>query len=360
MEIVKAFNTNKLHTEIVIKGTIEEPLFRASDVAEILEILAIRNTIADYDETEKVSITSQTNGGNQIVSFLTEKGLYKLLFRSRKPIAEKFQNWVCEVIKEIRLKGSYTLQQELEEIKKENEILQKKIEESTDNVPTIYIWNTNVHLKKPELKIGITLNVHKRVKPYKQINKHGKIEFTLPILNVDIKMFEKVIHSVLHNYKVQDEVFQIDVEEAKLVIIYFVNFIKLTQINNPNERINKIQKVYENQHMILNNIKNNISTNEIGTQTEEIEETMEEKEMKEIQEQNEKKEKDRIQHFQKYIEECCIIRSDVEVSSTEILGQYRILSKTAQKEIYHELKYFLDLILNQEILYKFYLVLDVN
>jgi len=69
---------------------------------------------------------------------------------------------------------------------------------------------------------------------------------------------------------------------------------------------------------------------------------MEEKEMKEIQEQNEKKEKDRIQHFQKYIEECCIIRSDVEVSSTEIFGQYRIWSKTAQKEIYHELKYFLD------------------
>jgi len=273
---------------------------------------------------------------------VTEKGLYKLLFRSRKPIAEKFQNWVCEVIKDIRLKGSYTLQQELEEAKKENEILQKKLEESTDNVPTIYIWNTNIHLKKPELKIGITLNVHKRVKPYKQINKHGKIEFTLPILNVDVKMFEKVIHSVLHNYKVQDEVFQIDVEEAKLVIINFVNFIKLTQINNPNERVNKIQKVYENQHMILNNIKNNISTNEIGTQTEEIEETMEEKEMKEIQEQMKKKESERIQHFQTYIEECCIIRSDVEVCSTEILGQYRIWSKTAQKEIYHELKSFLD------------------
>lgn len=342
MEIVKAFNTNKLHTEIVIKGTIEEPLFRASDIAEILEISAIRNTILDYDETEKVSIITQTNGGNQAVSFLTEKGLYKVLFRSRKPIAETFQNWVCEVIKEIRLKGTYTLQQQLEETKKENIELQKKLEESTDNVPTIYIWNTNTHLTKPELKIGITLNVHKRVKPYKQINKHGKIEFTTPILNVDVKMFEKVIHSVLHSYKIQDEVFQIDVEEAKFVIINFVNFIKLTQISNPSERVNKIQKIYEHQHMLVNNIKNNISTNEIGTQTEEIAETDEEKEMKEIEEQNKKRENERIQHFQKYIEECCIVRPDVEVSSTEILGQYRIWSKTAQKEIYHELKSFLD------------------
>ena len=31
MDIVKAFNSNELHTEIVIKGTIVEPLFRASD-----------------------------------------------------------------------------------------------------------------------------------------------------------------------------------------------------------------------------------------------------------------------------------------------------------------------------------------
>ena len=54
-----------------------------------------------------------TLGGEQDVTFLTEKGLYKVLFKSRKPIAEKFQNWVCEVIKEIRLNGKYKLEQEL-------------------------------------------------------------------------------------------------------------------------------------------------------------------------------------------------------------------------------------------------------
>ena len=31
---------------------------------------------------------------------LTEQGLYKVLMKSRKPIAEKFQDWVCEVIEE--------------------------------------------------------------------------------------------------------------------------------------------------------------------------------------------------------------------------------------------------------------------
>lgn len=115
MDIVKAFTTNNMHTEIVIKGTHEEPLFRASDVGEILELTNIRINIQDFNDTEKIIQIMSTLGGQQHVTFLTEKGLYKVLFRSRKPIAEQFQNWVCEVIKEIRFNGSYELEQQLEQ-----------------------------------------------------------------------------------------------------------------------------------------------------------------------------------------------------------------------------------------------------
>lgn len=118
MEVVKAFNSNGLHTEIVIRGTKENPLFRASDIANVLGINNIRMSIKDYNESEKddVSITDSI-GRNQEVTFLTEKGLYKVLFKSRKPIAEQFQNWVCEVVKEIRLTGQYILNKEVEELK---------------------------------------------------------------------------------------------------------------------------------------------------------------------------------------------------------------------------------------------------
>ena len=109
MEIVTAFNDNNLHTEIIIKGSKTEPLFRASDIGVILEMTNIRAHIQTFDITEKVVHSMQTLGGSQDVTFLTEKGLYKVLFKSRKPIAEKFQNWVCEVIKEIRLTGIYDL-----------------------------------------------------------------------------------------------------------------------------------------------------------------------------------------------------------------------------------------------------------
>ena len=88
MEVVKAFNSNNLHTEIVIKGTINEPLFRANDVGTILEMTNIRATIQNFDDSEKVVNSIDTLGGSQQVSFLTEKGLYKVLFKSRKPISE--------------------------------------------------------------------------------------------------------------------------------------------------------------------------------------------------------------------------------------------------------------------------------
>lgn len=127
MDIIKAFNANDLHTEIVIKGTLDDPLFRASDVGVILDISNIRMSITDYDESEKRAVsTTDSTGRMQEVTFLTEKGLYKVLFRSRKPIAQKFQNWVCDVIKEIRVTGIYNMQKEID--KKQEELEQTKDE----------------------------------------------------------------------------------------------------------------------------------------------------------------------------------------------------------------------------------------
>ena len=136
MDIVKAFNSNELHTEIVIKGTYDNPLFRAIDVGEILGISNIRQSIHDFDNTEKDAvITNDATGRQQNITFLTEKGLYKVLFKSRKPIAEKFQNWVCDIIKEIRLKGKYELEKQLEQAKNEIE----KIEETNKKEVSIKV-----------------------------------------------------------------------------------------------------------------------------------------------------------------------------------------------------------------------------
>ena len=147
MDIVKAFNANDLHTEIVIKGTIDDPLFRASDIGLVLDIKLINSVIREFDESEKVLHSMHTLGGAQEVTFLTEKGLYKVLFRSRKPIAQRFQNWVCEVIKEIRLKGIYKMENEIKKaIEEKNDAIEEKnkirektlIENFPSNVQCVY------------------------------------------------------------------------------------------------------------------------------------------------------------------------------------------------------------------------------
>jgi prophage antirepressor-like protein len=134
MEVVKAFNSNNLHTEIIIKGTKEEPLFRANDIAQVLDINNIRTSTLNFNETEKVVHSMNTPGGIQQVAFLTEKGLYKILFKSRKPIAEKFQNWVCEVVKEIRLSGQYSLERQLDQLQNTLEQVNKNSEKTIEKL----------------------------------------------------------------------------------------------------------------------------------------------------------------------------------------------------------------------------------
>ena len=183
MEIVKAFNNNQLHTEIVIKGTYKDPLFRASDIGLILEISNIHQNIQKFNKTEKDELClTDSIGRQQNISFLTEKGLYKVLFKSRKPIAEKFQDWVCEVVKEIRLTGEYKLNKTIQDltdelIQKDTEIIQNNIQfninlcrnrektliESYKNKSVIYL----AHIIGDDYKFGITTNIERRVHDHK-------------------------------------------------------------------------------------------------------------------------------------------------------------------------------------------------
>jgi prophage antirepressor-like protein len=53
-----------------------------------------------------------TNGGTQKLTFISEENLYRIVFRSTKPEALNFQNWVfSEVLPSIRKTGSYSARQ---------------------------------------------------------------------------------------------------------------------------------------------------------------------------------------------------------------------------------------------------------
>lgn len=110
-----------------IYGDKQEPLFLARDVAEMIDYkktsqgyydTATMLKLVDEDEklkgipfmdtaTSIMGSTAETFRRGQTMWFVTEHGLYEVLFQSRKPIAKEFKKWVKQVLKEIRLNGYY-------------------------------------------------------------------------------------------------------------------------------------------------------------------------------------------------------------------------------------------------------------
>lgn len=96
-----------------------EILFNPYHVGVCLELSesAVRNYLAKMNEKQAVvlknsdvrdkDIRKLNNAGEK---FLTESGVYKLVFKSRKPNAEKFTDWVTdEVLPTLRKTGSYEM-----------------------------------------------------------------------------------------------------------------------------------------------------------------------------------------------------------------------------------------------------------
>lgn len=73
MEIIKAFTVNQYTHNITTLGDNNNPLFRASEIADVLEIKSYHSSIDDFNETEKEYHNIKTPGGNQNIIFLTEK-----------------------------------------------------------------------------------------------------------------------------------------------------------------------------------------------------------------------------------------------------------------------------------------------
>lgn len=93
--------------QFTLYGTPETPLFRAKDVAKIIEHSDVSTMVQSVDEDEKLLQTMLVAGQNRQVWMLTEEGLYEVLFQSRKPIAKLFKKGVKAILKEIRTKGGY-------------------------------------------------------------------------------------------------------------------------------------------------------------------------------------------------------------------------------------------------------------
>lgn len=97
-------------TIIRVVGSPVDPRFVAIDICRALGIGQATRAVENFDETEKGMNLVHTPGGIQEMLVVTEPGLYRLIFRSDKPAAKPFQDWVFrEVLPSIRLTGGYAI-----------------------------------------------------------------------------------------------------------------------------------------------------------------------------------------------------------------------------------------------------------
>lgn len=93
-------------------------LFNPYDVGRCLDLAesSVRNHLSKMSSNQSIKLTNSNvlnkdfrklhNTGEK---FLTESGVYKLIFKSEKPDAERFQDWVTdEVLPTLRKEGSYS------------------------------------------------------------------------------------------------------------------------------------------------------------------------------------------------------------------------------------------------------------
>ena len=95
-----------------------EVLFNPYHVGICLDISDVKSSMRNFNSNQVKKITNEdiTNSVHSDLIhkigkvFLTESGVYKLIFKSRKPEAEKFQDWVTDVVlPSIRKTGSYKI-----------------------------------------------------------------------------------------------------------------------------------------------------------------------------------------------------------------------------------------------------------
>jgi prophage antirepressor-like protein len=85
-----------------------EVWFCAKDVCAALDITWSGMTLENMPEQWITMLKLNTVTGEKDAVFINEAGLYHLTFRSNKPKAKEFANWVCEtVLPEIRRTGFF-------------------------------------------------------------------------------------------------------------------------------------------------------------------------------------------------------------------------------------------------------------
>jgi prophage antirepressor-like protein/Fe-S-cluster formation regulator IscX/YfhJ len=280
--IVKAFQNNNIS---IIKDEDNKYYFRGSDVAKALEITNIRSSIQNFTSKEKGVRKVDTLGGPQDIIFLSSHGVYRLLYSSKKKIAENFREWVGDILDDIIFNQSKELQKQLENqrllLEEQKHLTKREVEMTLKNSfnKRCLVYLIKIILNDEIIyKFGYTDDIVTRLRAHKnQISED--IELVYCIESKDNKMLERLLIDYLEQYKFrikrtindkqQTELLKVndiqmiknklielnkDLENEKLLIIKLKNKI----IDLENENVQLKQQLLEEESQKINDLKNKI------------------------------------------------------------------------------------------------------
>jgi prophage antirepressor-like protein len=222
--------------EIRVIGSYNEPLFVAKDICDILELSNITNALRNIPEKWMTLQNVKSSYNSQNMIMLSEPAVYKLIMRSNKPIAQKFQEVVCEeILPSLRNKGEYKIQTILDkqneltlELKKKDERI-KKLQRETqvvDGKNVCYLCTANEKESEGIYTIGKAINLKNRLENYNS-NKlfNFKMVYYISCKSVQLMdSIEKILLSKLNKYKILStrDVFQLpDGKDVTFFTQYF-------------------------------------------------------------------------------------------------------------------------------------------
>lgn len=163
--------------EVEVLNLDGQVLFNPYHIGKCLDIIDVKSSIRNFSDKQVVKITNSKVHGmhfrklhNTGEKFLTSSGVYKLAFKSRKPNAEEFTDWIAdEVLPSIEENGYYVstekddkwliTRQETKQVRKnETDMIQKfvdyAISQGSQNAKRYYTHLTNLANKRCGIKTG--------------------------------------------------------------------------------------------------------------------------------------------------------------------------------------------------------------
>ena len=287
MELIKSIDESFMFENKTVRviGSYNEPWFVAKDICDILSLSNITESLKSLNENWKQvknltsvklksGISNQEQGRNMI--FINEAGLYKLIMRSNKPIAQKFQEVVCsDILPSLRRKGEYKIQSiidknkalEEEKLKIEHEKLrieeeklrlehensrieeekleiELQLEEKNDKIKKLqretqvvdgrnvcYLCTTDEKESEGTYTVGKTINLQHRLNHYND-NKlfNFKIVYYISCKSVQLMdAVEKLLLSKLNKYKIVStrDVFQLPNGKDESFFIQYFEYLNI-------------------------------------------------------------------------------------------------------------------------------------